>query len=311
MEPRARLLRRASMALAALYLAASVVVGIALAEYTLRVHRRPISHRSEFMEAVQRQWGSDLRDVSIVAADGAQLRAWVVRPASGNGSTVILLHGVTDNREGVAGFAGMFLDAGYGVLVPDSRAHGESGGQIATYGLLEREDLHRWAEWARGDSGGRCVYLFGESMGAAISLQALAADHQLCAVVVESPYSTFREIAYDRFARHSGLPLTAVRVVGTPALESALLYARLRYGVTLSQSSPALCINGSPTPVLLIAGTADRNIPERHAKLLHGMAASHTELWEVRGADHGGAVSVAPVEFQHRVLGWFQQNGRR
>jgi hypothetical protein len=41
----------------------------------------------------------------------------------------------------------MFLAHGYIVLAPDSRAHGESGGDIATYGLLEWDDAHRWVSW--------------------------------------------------------------------------------------------------------------------------------------------------------------------
>ena len=80
----------------------------------------------------------------------------------------------------------MFLKEGYRILLPDSRAHGDSGGAIATYGLLERDDIHRWADWARQQPHTGCVYLFGESMGAAIALQATAADPNLCAVVVES-----------------------------------------------------------------------------------------------------------------------------
>jgi hypothetical protein len=38
----------------------------------------------------------------------------------------------------------MVLQQGYRVLLPDSRAHGESGGTLATYGLVERDDIHRW-----------------------------------------------------------------------------------------------------------------------------------------------------------------------
>jgi alpha-beta hydrolase superfamily lysophospholipase len=165
-------------------------VGIALAEFSLHVHRRPVRNATEVATVVREQFHSELQSASISARDEAVLRGWYVRPRVDNQSTVILLHGVTDNREGVVGYSRMFLQAGYRVLLPDSRAHGESGGEIATYGLLERDDVHRWAEWARSQPKAGCVYLFGESMGAAIALQATASDSDLCAVVVESPYST-------------------------------------------------------------------------------------------------------------------------
>jgi uncharacterized protein len=49
-----------------------------------------------------------------------------------NGKAVILLHGISANRMGVAGYGEMFLQKGYRILLPDSRAHGESEGNPAT-----------------------------------------------------------------------------------------------------------------------------------------------------------------------------------
>ena len=65
----------------------------------------------------------------------------------------------------------MFLKAGYSVLMPDSRAHGESGGEIVTYGLLEKFDVARWAAWARQHKCEK-LYGLGESLGGAILLEA-------------------------------------------------------------------------------------------------------------------------------------------
>ena len=55
-------------------------------------------------------------------------------------------------------------------MLPDSRAHGESGGTLATYGLRESDDIHRWVDWLYGGRQSKCVYGFGESMGAALVL---------------------------------------------------------------------------------------------------------------------------------------------
>ena len=143
-------------------------------------------------------FGARLEDVNLVADDGATLRAWYARPSIFNGNSVLLLHGVGDNREGMSGYAEFFLAHGYAVLLPDSRAHGESGGSIATYGLLESYDIRHWAEWLKSQSRADCVYGFGESMGAALVLEALRSEPNFCAVVAESPFSTFREVAFDR-----------------------------------------------------------------------------------------------------------------
>ncbi len=287
-----------------LYLIGSVGAAIFLAEITLHVNHRPIRHRSEIEKVVFEEFHAPLLDVHIQTGDGAQLKAWYIHPSDSNGASVILFHGVSDNREGVAGYGRMFLHDGYSILLSDSRAHGESGGDFATYGIKERQDVHLWADWLQQRATG-CVYLFGESMGAAIALQASAVTPHLCAIAVESPYSTFREVAYDRFSRHSGLGLWFARTIARPTLEFALIYARTRYHVDLTQSDPTYAIAHSRVPTLLIHGTADRNIPLRHSLALMQAGGSHSELWVVQDADHGGAVNIDHAAFERRILDWF------
>ena len=250
---------------------------------------------------------SGVEDAAIHAPDGVLLKGWYVRPNDWNHEAVVLLHGVADNREGMAGYSVMFLKAGYAVLLPDSRAHGESGGAIATYGVLEKSDLSRWTEWLR-QRGHGCVDLFGESMGAAIALQAMTVTHGLCAGVGESPFSTFREIADDRIAQTIGIPSAFSRTIARPMLEAALLFVHLRYGIALAEVQPKSAVAASPIPALLIAGTEDRNIAPSHAIAIMRTAPVGDALWEVPGAGHGGAARAAGPVFVSRVLDWFRSH---
>jgi len=118
--------------------------------------------------------GAAWRTVSIRAIDGAVLEAWFVEPsAKPSGRCVAVLHGIADSRSGAAGFAPMFLAEGYAVLLPDSRGHGQSGGEFVTYGLLEKRDVLEWAHWMRSE-GCAEIYGLGESLGASILIQATA-----------------------------------------------------------------------------------------------------------------------------------------
>jgi pimeloyl-ACP methyl ester carboxylesterase len=172
---------------------------------------------------------------------------------------------------------------------------------------LERNDVDQWTKWLQGQSEG-CVYLFGESMGAAIALQAAAMTPGLCAAAVESSFSSFREIAYDRISQTTGVSLTWSKTLARPMLEEALLYTRLRYGVNLADAQPRRALSTIKVPVLLIGDDADHNIPPRHAALLMRSAQSNDAIWHVPRADQGGASSVAPTEFQTKVLGWFHSH---
>jgi|SRR5579864_17420 len=289
----------------AVYLCLSVIAGVVLAEASLRLRHRPLTHRQQAEALVRQEFGAELQDVSITAADSIVLKAWYAHPQEFNGSTVMLMHGITDNREGVSGYAELFLKHGYAVLLPDARGHGESGGDLATYGIKEADDAHRWISWLFEHDPPQCVYGFGESYGAALILQSLASEPRYCAVVVEDSFSTAREMSYERISSPLHMGSWFGRTLGRPILAAANFYSRKRYGIDLLSPSPLDAVKHSSVPVLLIHGSLDRSINPRHAVILAQAAPDHVQLWLVPNAWHTGAWSAAHDEFESRVLGWF------
>jgi alpha-beta hydrolase superfamily lysophospholipase len=273
-----------------------VAATIYLGEISLRLPRKPVP--AELRWAVVAP-----ETVEVVSADRLKLRGWFFRAPKPNGGTVVVLHGQTDNRAGMIGFADFFARHGYDVLTPDSRAHGSSEGSLATYGFREGDDVHRWIDWLRVRQPGGPIFGLGESMGGAILLQSLSVERRFCAVAVEAPYATLREIAYDRLSHsYNSFPLLyAVR----PILETSMLYQRLVYGVDLGQVSPQQAVAHSTTPVLLIHGSKDDNTPARHAQSIYRSNPATVTPWEVPGAGHTGAWNSRPQEFERRLLEWF------
>lgn len=256
------------------------------------------------MDQVAQRLDASLDNVSVTTSDGVALNAWSIEPIHGNGDDVILLHGLADNRIGMTGYAQLLLAHGFGVLLPDARAHGSSGGDLATFGLLERDDIHQWFDFLVAHDHPRCIYGFGESMGAAQLLQSLAVEQRFCAVAAESPFSNFHEIAYDRMGQPIDLGPWFGRFLLRPVVEFAFLYTRVKYKLDMSQASPENAIAHTRVPVLLIHGQIDSNIPVRHSRRIHAHNPG-TVLWEVPRADHCGAISAAPQEFAQRLLNWF------
>jgi alpha-beta hydrolase superfamily lysophospholipase len=291
--------------LAVAYFLASLVSGVFLAEVALHPGRRVLEPRDENI-ARQLAVRSDARleDVSIVAGDGVILRAWSISPQAGNGDSVILLHGVSDNRMGTISYAELLLAHGYGVVMPDSRAHGASGGALATYGLLERNDIQQWIGWVSANHHPRCVYGFGESMGAAQTLQALPSRPEFCAVAVESPFANFREVSYDRVGEFFHSHFWFGRIIMRPAVAIALRYVKRRYGFDLDRVSPENDVAESTIPVLLVHGALDRTVPVWHSRRIQSRN-SRVVLWEVPHADHCGAFGTDPAQFAARILAWF------
>jgi dipeptidyl aminopeptidase/acylaminoacyl peptidase len=290
-------------------LGAGICIGIALGtpvaavlagDNALHIRERPKASRV-VADHLAYETGAGWQPVSIAAADGTPLDAWLFQPAHPNGAAVILLHGVGDSRAGMTSEAEFLLRAGYTALLPDVRGHGASGGDVITYGIREAEDVHRWDGWLLANAGIERLYGLGESMGAAILLQSLACEPRFRAVVAESAFADFPEVAYDRLAQEVGAP----RPLFWPIVKGGLLYERLRYGVDLRRASPASVVRATRVPILLIHGTEDRNIPIRHSRELHALNLRATVLWEVPGGHHVDGLATAGPEYIERVLHWF------
>ncbi len=160
-------------------------------------------------EATPAQWGADYKDVSFRADDGVVLRGWWI-PKKGSDKAVLLLHGKGGNRSGI--YTGVFDLAewywkrGYNVLLPDLRAHGQSGGRIVYFGLKEHEDMLGWIE--KIDPDHRYAWtLHGFSMGAVtVLMMKEKAPDRFGAVVADAPWIDFEKLVKQELWKRAKLP---------------------------------------------------------------------------------------------------------
>ena len=268
--------------------------------------------------------GSTREDFDVRAPDGVLLRGWKARPKNPNGSWVLLFHGVADNRVGVIGQSEFLLRAGYSVVMMDARAHGASGGPMATYGWLERNDTRAVIDalisslvnpclsiqW-RGPGGPDCplpkhIFALGESMGAGIALQSAAVDPRIEAVVAEAPFANLREGSYD----YSGLRKSPWlgKTLFAPFTWTLLYHDEKLAGFPVAEVSPQKAVAARAFPVFLICDEKDVTLPCRHSEMIYAAARAPKQLWVVPGAYHTAAYGFFPEEFRRRVLTFFAEN---
>ncbi|MBL8290581.1 MAG: alpha/beta fold hydrolase [Bryobacterales bacterium] len=235
-------------------------------------------------------------EVAVNSADGLTLRAWYFPPGQ-CGRVIYILHGFTDCRGGMWDHIQLFRELGFGVLAPDSRGHGTSGGDLVTFGDREAGDVLVWLAWLR-QAGAREVAAFGQSMGAAVALLSLARGAPWSHVVAEAGFTRFSRVAADKIAARARIP--GAGWLMWPVAQAGMIYARLRYGVNLWRSNPVDAVGKARTPVLLIHGARDASIRARHSRALHA-AAHGSQYWEIPEAAHTDAVLVARDEYRRRL----------
>jgi uncharacterized protein len=260
-------------------------------------------NRSVQMDAMLLRTGATKEDFAVRASDGVELRGWKVLPRTASPNWVLLFHGVSDNRTGVLGAAEILLRHGYNVVMMDSRAHGESGGSMATYGWKERYDTVAITDALYSTETVHHLGALGVSMGAAIALQSAAVEPRIEGVVAEDPFANLREVSYD-YGGFFVSPLLG-KTLFRPATMLAMHEMAKQGGFRPEDVSPEKAVAARPFPILLICGTRDKRIPCRHADRIYQAAHGPRELWVVDGAGHAAALGQAPAEYENRVINFF------
>ena len=236
-------------------------------------------------------------DVSVVASDETILRGGLYD--AGSDVTVVLLHPFDGSSESTDYLsAPYYAEKGYNILLPDSRDHGESGGNHVTYGLLEGGDTATWVRWLVQRYGPEHrVILHGCDLGANAALAGAALLQQdpvlkntVCFAVAENPIANLYDTASSLLKNQFGIPGIVVRTADRYAGKS--LGGRSMKDVSLADMTEA-----STVPALVICEADDTVIePAPAERFCDGYAGACT-LLELPGR-HGTGYALDPEGYE-------------
>lgn len=232
--------------------------------------------------------------VRIFARDGITLAARYYHVRD-DAPLLIQFHGYRGS--GIRDFCGgctLAMELGYNVLLVDQRAHGLSGGDTMSFGILERYDCKRWVEYALDRFGNEIkIVLFGISMGASTVLMALSLDmpKQVVGVIADSPFSSpgviIRKVCRD-------IKLPAVIIYPFVVL-GAILFGRF----FIWEMDCEKAVKDSQIPILLIHGEDDRFVPKEMSQQI-SRCNRNIKTAFFQGAGH--VLSFASDEVRYRDL---------
>jgi uncharacterized protein len=210
---------------------------------------------------------------------------------------VLICHGFGTNRREGQDLLPWLTEAGYGALLFDFQAHGESDGRVTTVGVREVGDVLAAVSYVQHREGEDVPLLgLGFSMGASVLIVAAARTRAIRGLVLDSPFATLRRAIARSFKVFFRLP---PKVFTRPTIWFAELFTGSRVG----EMEPIHLIGEiAPRPVLIVQGTEDPIVDPEDSILLFDAANEPKELWRLEGAGHVGARSAAPAEYQRRVL---------
>ncbi|HET7768547.1 MAG TPA: alpha/beta fold hydrolase [Chloroflexota bacterium] len=231
---------------------------------------------------------------------GQTLSAWYVSPPSSGAPVVLVCHGFGTNRLEGQDVLPWLAAAGYGALVFDFQAHGESEGRLTTVGLREVDDILAAVRYVQEREGAAVpIFGLGFSMGASALIVAAARCHAIQALFLDSPFATLRRAIAHSFHFFFRLP---PRLFTRPTIWFAERFTGARVGDVEPIRAVAAI---APRPIAIAQGTADSIVNPEDSLLLYAAAGEPKRLWRVEGVGHVGLRAVLPEEYRARALEFF------
>lgn len=224
---------------------------------------------------------------------------------AGQNKTAILLSGYGQRRSAMYQYAYFFVQAGYNVLLVDSRGQGSSGGRVS-FGYEEKRDLQAWTKLVAKKAGAsNQTVVLGVSMGAATALQGTALNlPQVKAIVADSGYTSFEAELNYQADKTLNLPGWASQFVVSAANQAS----KRQKGFSLKQTDARPALRKNKLPILFIHGLADKFVPASMSRANY--QADHApgkQLWLVPTAEHIQALGQNEALYEQRVLNFCQR----
>ncbi|HEX9727693.1 MAG TPA: alpha/beta hydrolase [Gemmatimonadales bacterium] len=218
---------------------------------------------------------TDGEPVIVTTEDGLALGGWYLpaRNAPARAPALIWFYGNMETVASLAPIIRWLRHPDIALLIVDYRGYGENAGTATEPGLYRDGDA-AWRYLAgRPDIDAARIAVYGRSLGSAVALH-VAGRHPVAAVVLDSPFSSGRDMAdlhYWFFPRFL-----------------------LRHELDNVERAAALRI-----PLLVLHGTEDRIAPARMGRAV--AAAGHGTLVEIRGAGHNETYDLGAEAYRTGV----------
>lgn len=207
--------------------------------------------------------------------------------SSKNHQTVILVHGLGDNRYSNYPLAEFFLEKGYNVITYDQRSTNENTAKYTTFGYWEKYDLIDWVNYVAGKAPGQKIGIWGASFGGATAGLALGyedTDDKVDFLILDCPVSSMEwMVGQEIRSMEAGIPVSYVTWCGN-------IINKFKLGFTYQDANVAQTMKRVQTPVLIINSKADTTTPYFMGKEIYdAIIGSNKEIWTVDDSEHCNA----------------------
>ena len=240
---------------------------------------------------------------SFTSFDSLNLKGYWILPENEQPTTVmLLLHGIGGGKEHFYELAGTLAEQQIASVVYDARGHGESDGEYISYGFYEKQDVSTIVQAAKQRYPDIPIGIWGNSMGGAVALQALAIEPQLNFGIIESTFTDLNQIVYDYQKRYSfGIGLK-------PICDHAIKRAGEIGGFNPQEVRPIDAVTQINQSIFLAHGTTDPNINFKYGKaLFENLKTTDKTFYPVEDGNHYNLFEKGGEDYINAIMEFIQK----
>ncbi|MFV1985229.1 MAG: alpha/beta hydrolase [Thiohalomonadales bacterium] len=214
-------------------------------------------------------------DVFFLTENDVILHGWFLPSRKTTAyATILFLHGNAQNISAHINSVFWLPHAGFNVFLFDYQGYGQSEGEPSLTGV--QHDFHAALKWLidNPDIDNQKLIVFGQSLGAAIALNALSESHYkntIRGMISDSSFTSYRDITRD-------------------VLDNFWLTWAFQWPLSFTISDDYPPIEAmpkiTPVPLLLIHSRQDEVIPYSHGVALYEAAKEPKLFWTLKDSKH-------------------------
>jgi fermentation-respiration switch protein FrsA (DUF1100 family) len=203
---------------------------------------------------------------------------------SKNHQTIILVHGLGNNRYYNYPLAEYFLEMGYNVITFDQRSTNENTAKYTTFGYYEKYDVIDLVDYVEEYAQERKIGIWGASYGGATAGLALGyenMDERIDFMILDCPVSSMKWMVEQEMKNMDiGIPVGYMTWCGN-------MINNFKLGFTYQKANVASALKDMKTPVFIINSKVDSVTPYFMGKDIYdAIPENNREIWTVEDSAH-------------------------